>query len=107
MADASTSKCTGRNSASSTPDSRCTANAHHAAWLRCAARLDGFLRWTDQPLVKLAEAVLILLLAAQLTGGLRLLFLEFVGWRDGQKTLVALASGLAFAAALLFLVNAV
>jgi len=72
-----------------------------------AARLDGFLRWTDQPLVKLAEAVLILLLAAHLTGGLRLLFLEFVGWRDGQKTLVALASGLAFAAALLFLVNAV
>lgn len=71
-----------------------------------AARLDGFLRWTEQPLVKVAEAALILLLAAHLTGGLRLLFLEFVGWRDGQKTLVAVASGVAVALALLFLVNA-
>ncbi len=71
-----------------------------------AARLDGFLKWTEQAPVKLAEAALILLLAAHLTGGLRLLFLEFVGWRDAQKTLVALASGATVAMALLFLVNA-
>ena len=70
------------------------------------ARLDGLLRWTEQPLVKAAEAALILLLAAHLTGGLRLLFLEFVGWRDAQKTMVAVASGIAVALALLFLVNA-
>ena len=71
------------------------------------AAMDGFLAWTDQPLVKLAEAGLIVLLAAHLTGGLRLLALEFLPWRDGQKTLVAVSGGLSLAAGLLFLVKAV
>lgn len=71
------------------------------------AALDGFLAWTEQPLVKLAEAGLIVLLAAHLTGGVRLLALEFLPWRDGQKTLVAISGGLSFAAGLLFLVKAV
>ncbi len=70
------------------------------------ARLDGFLAWSDQPLVKLAEAGLIILLAAHLTGGVRLLALEFLPWRDWQKTLVAVSGGLSLSAGLLFLVNA-
>ena len=67
------------------------------------ARLDGFLRWSDRPLVKLAELVLVVLLAAHLAGGLRLLALEFLPWQDRQKTWIALAAafslvvGLAFA----------
>lgn len=71
-----------------------------------AAKLDGFLRWTDQPLVKLAETGLVVLLAAHLTGGLRLLAIEFLPWRDWQKTVVAVSGGLSLVAGLLFLLNA-
>jgi fumarate reductase subunit D len=73
--------------------------------IRGEAALDGALIWSDQPLVKLAEAALIVLLAAHLTGGVRLLALEFLPWRDWQKTLAAVTGGLSLAAGLLFLVN--
>ena len=73
--------------------------------LQGEARLDSFLRWSDQPLVKFAETVLVLLLAAHLTGGLRLLALEFLAWRDWQKGLLALAAGVTLVAGLLFLLN--
>ncbi len=69
-------------------------------------RMDGFLRWTEQPLVKVAEWGLVVLLAAHLGGGLRVLALEFLPWRDWQKSLAAAAAaltlgwGLAFALAL-------
>ena len=33
------------------------------------ARLESFLRWSDQPLVKFAETALVLLLAANFTSG--------------------------------------
>ena len=56
------------------------------------ARLDGFLRWSEAPLVKAAEMGLVFLLAVHLLGGLRLLALEFLPWRDWQKTLAALAA---------------
>jgi fumarate reductase subunit D len=69
------------------------------------ARLESFLRWSDQPLVKFAETVLVLLLAAHMTGGLRLLALEFLAWRNWQKSLLAAAGGATLAAALLFLLN--
>jgi fumarate reductase subunit D len=69
------------------------------------ARLDGFLVWSQLPMVKLAEAGLIILLALHLTGGVRLLVLEFLGWRDWQKSLVAVSGGLSIAAGLMFLVN--
>lgn len=75
--------------------------------LHGAAALDGFLRWTEQPLVKLAETGLVLLLAAHMAGGLRLLALEFLDWRDWQKTLLAAAAGLSLAAGLAFLLNLV
>lgn len=70
--------------------------------LHDAARLDAFLRWTDQPLVRFGEWGLVLLLAAHFTGGLRLLALEFLPWREWQKGLAALAAGATLALALAF-----
>lgn len=67
--------------------------------------LEGFLRWTDQPLVKAAEVGLVLLLSAHMAGGLRLLMLEFLPWRDWQKSLLAVAAGVSLAAGLAFLLN--
>jgi fumarate reductase subunit D len=71
------------------------------------ARLEGFLRWADKPLVKAAETVLVVLLAAHLAGGLRVLALEFLGWRSRQKDLVAASAGIALLAGLVFLLNVV
>jgi len=70
-----------------------------------AARLDKFLDWTQNPLVKLAETALILLLVAHMTGGIRLLVLEFLPWSEDQKTRIILAVAVAVAAAMLFLLN--
>ena len=56
--------------------------------------MDGFLRWTEQPLVKAAEWALVVLLAAHLGAGLRVLALEFLPWRDWQKSLAAGAAAL-------------
>ena len=70
-----------------------------------AARLDAFLDWTQQPLVKLAETGLVILLAAHLTGGLRLLTLELLAWRSWQKTAVGISAGISLAVGLLFLLN--
>ena len=75
--------------------------------LQGAAALDGFLHWTQQPLVKLAEIGLVLLLAAHMAGGVRLLMLEFLPWRDWQKTLLAIAAGVSLAAGLVFALNVV
>ncbi len=66
------------------------------------AQLEGFLRWTDAPLVKFAEWGLVILLAAHLTGGLRVLALEFLPWRDWQKSLAAVAGGIALIVGLAF-----
>jgi fumarate reductase subunit D len=71
-----------------------------------ALQLESFLAWTEQPLVKLGEWLIVVALAAHLGGGLRVLALEFLAWRDWQKNLTAaaaavtLAVGLAFALAL-------
>lgn len=75
--------------------------------LHGAAALDGFLRWTEQPLVKFAETGLVLLLAAHMAGGVRLLALEFLEWREWQKTLLAAAAGVSLVAGLAFLLNLV
>ena len=64
--------------------------------------LDAFLAWTEQPLVKVGEWGLVLLLALHLAGGLRVLMLEFLPWRDWHKGLAAAAAGFAFAAGLAF-----
>lgn len=70
------------------------------------AALDGFLAWSASPLVKLAETVLVVLLAVHMTGGLRLLALEFLPWSNAQKTRIAVSFGLALASGLLFLLLA-
>jgi fumarate reductase subunit D len=68
--------------------------------------LDRVLAWTEQPLVKASEVVLVLLLAVHLTGGLRLLLAEFVAWRaEWQPLLITAAGGLAAVCALLFALN--
>ena len=71
------------------------------------ARLDGFLKWTANPVVKLAETALVFLLAVHMLGGLRLLVIENLPWRDGQKQLAWLAGSAAIAIAALFLIRAV
>jgi fumarate reductase subunit D len=70
--------------------------------LRGEGALDGFLRWSEQPLVIAAEWILVMLLAAHLAGGVRLLVLEFLPWRNWQKTLAAAAGGFAVASGLVF-----
>lgn len=55
------------------------------------ARLDGFLKWTANPWAKLAEAGLVFVLAVHLLGGLRLLAVETLQWRDGQRGFVVAA----------------
>ncbi|HUI13613.1 MAG TPA: succinate dehydrogenase, cytochrome b subunit [Xanthobacteraceae bacterium] len=69
------------------------------------AGLDSFLRWTDQPLVKLAEGGLVFLLTVHLLGGLRVLVIENMNWRDGQKQLATLAATAAAVVAFVFLVR--
>lgn len=75
--------------------------------LQGAAKLEGFLRWTDLPLVRISEVGLVLLLAAHTTGGVRLLLVEFLGWRERHKTLAAVAAGVAVAFGLAFALNVV
>lgn len=55
--------------------------------LKSEAALDGFLRWTTNPVLKLAEASLIFLLSLHLLGGIRILVLENLPWFAGHSTL--------------------
>ena len=75
--------------------------------LQGEAALDGFLRWTEQPLVKFSEVMLVLLLAAHMTGGARLMMIELLDWLDWQKSLLALAAGVTALVGLAFLLNIV
>ncbi len=70
------------------------------------ARLDGFLAWTANPAVKVAETALVFLLAVHMLGGIRVLVIENLPWRDGQKQLVTAALAAATLAAIIFLVRA-
>jgi len=71
-----------------------------------ADALDAALGWTSGPGFKAAEFGLVFLLALHAFGGLRLLVLENLPWRDRQKTLAALAAALAFFVACGFLLRA-
>jgi len=64
--------------------------------------LGEFLRWSEQPQVVAAEWGLVVLLAAHLGGGLRVLALEFLPWRNWQKTLATAAAAFAIVAGLVF-----
>ena len=63
-------------------------------------QLDEFLRWTEQPLVKFAEWGIVVLLAAHLGGGLRVLAIEFLDWHEWQKSLAAIAAAIVVGAGL-------
>src|SRR5580704_14553357 len=67
------------------------------------AKLESFLRWTDQPLVKFAESGLVFLLTVHLLGGLRVLVIENLDWHDGQKQLATLAAAVSAIIAFIFL----
>ena len=71
--------------------------------IRGEAPLESFLRWTDRPLVKFAEAGLVFLLTVHLLGGLRVLVIENFAWSDGQKQLATLAAALSAVVAFIFL----
>ena len=73
--------------------------------LQGAAGLDEALAWTHSPPIRVAEVGLVTLLALHVTGGIRLLLLEFLGWHARQKSLFALSCGLATATGLLFALN--
>ena len=70
--------------------------------LRGASALDGVLKFTDHPLVKVAEWGLVTLLALHLTGGVRLLLIEFGPASGLRKNWIAGGLGLATAAGLAF-----
>ncbi len=66
------------------------------------ARLDAFLHWAEQPLVRVAETLLVALLAVHLLGGLRVLVIENLPWRNGQKSAASLAAIVSLAIACLY-----
>ena len=70
-------------------------------------RLDGFLNWTDAPVVKAAEFGLVFLLSVHFFGGLRLLALELLPWSGPLKTIAAASVAGSFLVAGVFLLNAV
>lgn len=69
------------------------------------ARLDGFLRWTDTPLFKVAETGLVGLLAVHLLGGLRILVVEVLAWTGAQKEIAYGAIAASVIVAALFLLR--
>lgn len=70
--------------------------------LRGEAALAEQLAWTENAWVVACEWGLVILLAAHLAGGLRLLALELLPWRNWQKTLATLAAAFALVAGLAF-----
>ena len=71
--------------------------------LEGAESLDRFLAFADLPLVKAAEWGLVVLLAAHLALGSRLLVLELGRWRGLRAAWIGWAAGIAVAAGLAFL----
>lgn len=69
------------------------------------ARLDGVLALAENPLVKLAEWGLVMLLTIHLAAGLRVLALEFLPWRDTRKGLIGLGALAAVVVGAVFLVR--
>ena len=69
------------------------------------AKLGQFLKFGEQPAIKIAEGVLVGLLAVHLRGGLRILAVEFGSWRPTQRRLVWASFAAATALGLLFLIR--
>jgi fumarate reductase subunit D len=72
--------------------------------------LDGFLALADQPLFKIGEWGLVVLLVIHMSFGIRVLILEFLPWRhgkDGRTNLVWVGCIAALIIGVYFLVRAV
>ena len=72
-----------------------------------AQRLDQLLQFTELPLVKLAEFMLVFLLGVHFFGGLRIMALEWLPWSGSQKTMAAAAVAGAFIIAVTFFLQAI
>lgn len=70
--------------------------------LEGAASLDAFLAFSELPLVKLSEWVLVVLLTVHLVLGLRVLALELLPWRGMRAGWIGWGAGLALAAGIVF-----
>lgn len=66
----------------------------------------GFIAWSNNPLVKLSEALLVTALAVHFAGGLRLLAIEFFGLTRAQSFWIGCSFAVGIGAGLLFLLRA-
>lgn len=66
------------------------------------AALDGFLHFADRPFFKIAEWGLVVLLAAHMSGGVRLMLIEFGPWSGLRKNWIAASAGFASATGMAF-----
>lgn len=60
--------------------------------LRGTQALEGFLRWADVPLFRIAIWGLSILLVVHLLGGIRLLWIEFWPWRGPRKAMIGITA---------------
>jgi fumarate reductase subunit D len=77
-----------------------------ATALNGADALDSFLSLTNNSLVKFSEAGLVVALAMHMALGLRILAIEFLGFRERTVSAVSACIGIALAFGLTFLLNA-
>ena len=70
------------------------------------AKFDTFLRWSDQPVVKVGEWGLVVLLSLHLFFGLRVLAIEFLPWPGPLKRLIAAGAAASLLLGAAFLMNA-
>jgi fumarate reductase subunit D len=76
-----------------------------ATALNGADALDAFLNITQTPVLKFAEAVIVVALALHMTLGLRVLAIEFLPIREHTIVTVSICLAAALAVGLLFLLN--
>ena len=69
------------------------------------AALHSAIVWTRIPVVKISEAVLIFLLVAHLLGGMRILVIENLPWRNNQTVQAVIVIGVAILLAALYLLR--
>jgi fumarate reductase subunit D len=76
-----------------------------ATALNGADALDSLLNITQTPILKVAEAVIVVALALHMTLGLRVLAIELLRFREHTAITVSLCLAAAFAIGLLFMLN--
>lgn len=74
--------------------------------LQGEARLEAQIGWTHDPLVRIAEAGLVLAFTVHLLGGIRILLIEHLGLSRGHRRLAVAAFLIAIAVAVMFYLRA-